>query len=251
MNNETKYNRVPTGIEGLDNLIQGGFIPGSTIMLAGRSGTGKTLFGAQFIYTGAKVYGERGLYVTFEQRPEDIIADVKETFGWDLKELVESNLIKFLPIKVRTIYDPATKKRVMNTTVFDITQKILHAIEEFKVKRVVIDPATAIEIMFSEEPKYVIRTELSLLSERLRESHVTALLIAETGAEYLASPRKSEYIGFIVDAIIYLDFVQVAEEFKRTLTIIKMRRTNHSTYINPFFIKRGGIVVVEKIEQIR
>jgi len=110
MNNETKYNRVPTGIEGLDNLIQGCFIPGSTIMLAGRSGTGKTLFGAQFIYTGAKVYGERGLYVTFEQRPEDIIADVKETFGWDLKELVESNLIKFLPIKVRTIYDPATKK---------------------------------------------------------------------------------------------------------------------------------------------
>jgi KaiC/GvpD/RAD55 family RecA-like ATPase len=60
-------------------------------MLAGRSWTGKTLFGAQFIYTGVKVYCESGLYVTFEQRPEDIIADIKETFGWDLKELVESN----------------------------------------------------------------------------------------------------------------------------------------------------------------
>ncbi len=250
MNGKFKSPRVPTGVKGLDGLIQGGFVQSSAVMLAGRAGTGKTLFGSQFLYNGAKTHGEVGLYVTLEQSPSDIKKDVLETFGWDFESLEKAGLINFLEITMRTMFDPTSKKRVMTTTLFEITQKILEAIKKFKVKRVVIDPITAIEVMFSEEPKYVVRSELALLSDRLREAGVTTLLVAETAADYMEGARRSEYVGFIVDAIVFLDFIPVAEEFKRTLSVVKMRRTNHSGYIHPFFIRPAGIEVVEKIEDL-
>ena len=79
-------NRTKTGISGFDELIGGGLVEGSTVLVSGRAGTGKTIFGLQFLYNGASKFNEPGVYVTLETRPRDLRLEAKQ-FGWNLEEL--------------------------------------------------------------------------------------------------------------------------------------------------------------------
>lgn len=92
--------RVPTGIEGLDELIEGGFPRGSLILLAGNPGTGKTIFGMQFLYRGAKNYGEKGIYVSFSESKEVISHNMSKVFGFEIKEKNED--VKILDLTTVT-----------------------------------------------------------------------------------------------------------------------------------------------------
>ncbi|HLC65734.1 MAG TPA: ATPase domain-containing protein [Candidatus Nanoarchaeia archaeon] len=74
--------RIKTGIKGFDELVQGGFPEGSSTLITGSPGTGKSIFGLQYIYNGAIKYKERGLYLTFEQRKTDMMNQAVQ-FGWD------------------------------------------------------------------------------------------------------------------------------------------------------------------------
>ena len=87
--------RVPSGIDGLDAIIEGGFPRGSMILVAGNPGTGKTIFSAQFIYRGAVDYGEKGVYVSFAEGKKSFI-DYMRRFGMDFERLEKEG-------KVRTV----------------------------------------------------------------------------------------------------------------------------------------------------
>lgn len=234
--------RVPTGIKGFDELIGGGFIPCSSVMVGGRAGAGKTLFCGQFLYTGALKHKEPGVYVTLEERVEDLKKDIKETFGWDLDGLEKKKLIVWLPLRVRRVFHPVEKKEVLTMGFYKIIQEIIKAVKSAKAKRVVIDPVSMIEMMFKD--KYMIRSELVTLLDSLKEEGVTTLLVAEIPESEFAFTR-SEFIEFMADAVIKLDVVYLAKEYQRTITVKKMRRSKHSNLIHPFVIERDGIKVLK------
>lgn len=240
--------RVPTGIKGLDKLIEGGFVKDSVVMVTGKTGTGKTGFAASFLYEGAK-RNEPGVYVTTEEREEDIKGDIKAMFGWDLEALEKQKLITFLSIKPiipvapgRVISLEEEIGSIIKLYIIDLTKKIEDAVKAIKAKRVVVDSISIIEMFIKDE--YMRRVALMQLVTNLKDLGVTSV-ITGTIPEASEALSLSGIIEFVVDGVIKLDFVPVAEEFKRTLTIRKLRRTDHSIYIHPFEITREGIKIIE------
>jgi len=236
--------RISTGVEGLDAKMEGGLPRGSVSLVTGKTGTGKTAFSSSFLYSGA-LKGEPGVYITAEEREEDIKGDMKAMFGWDLDALEKKKLIKFITIKPMFPGKAITGDevaRLIKLYIFDLSSKIESAVKETKAKRLVLDSISIIEMFIKDE--YMCRVAMIQLTDKLRELGVTSML---TGTVSEASEALSGggIVEFIVDSIIKLDFVPVAEEFKRTLTIRKMRRTDHSIYIHPFDITGTGLKVIE------
>lgn len=236
--------RVSTGITGLDEKMQGGFYLGSSNLIAGKTGTGKTIFCAAFLRHGALIE-EPGVYVTTEQGAEDIKGDIFATFGWDMEALEQKKLIKFISIKPlfpSRAMSADDINKILKSYIYDIMDKIKASVNEIKAKRVVIDSMSIIEMFIRDV--YLSRVAIMQLIENLKKLEVTSILtgtVPET-SEALSSAGILEYL---VDSVLKLDFVPVAEEFKRTLTIRKMRRTDHSTMIHPFEIAKFGLKIIE------
>jgi KaiC/GvpD/RAD55 family RecA-like ATPase len=236
--------RIKTGIIGLDDKIEGGFVLYSVNFVTGKTGTGKTAFAASFLYEGAK-NGEPGLYVTTEESESDIKEDVKAMFGWDLESLERKGLIKFLHIKPTLPSKLASDEDLAKLTrlyVFDLGEKIAQMVSENKIKRLVLDSISIIEMFIKDD--YLRKVAIMQLTEKLKELRVTSL-ITGTIQEESEALSFSGIVEFAADSVIKLDFVPVVEEFKRTLTVRKMRRTNHSILIHPFEITREGIKIIE------
>lgn len=220
--------RIPSGIPGLDKLIEGGFVKGSTILVSGAAGTGKSIFCAQFLMEGLKK-GENCMYITLEQRPEDIIGDVKR-FGWDFQKHIDSKKL------ILEYQDPFQ--------ITDITSPLLDKIKEHKIERVVVD-STAVFGMYYKEA-FEVRKQLFKLLNGLKDIGVTSVLTSEL-------PEEAKTLGkfgveeFVVDGVILLHFLGIGEKNYHSLQIRKMRRTNHEKDIYPMEIGKDGIIV-RKIE---
>ncbi|MBI4175747.1 MAG: ATPase [Candidatus Aenigmarchaeota archaeon] len=239
-----KIERITTGVKGLDEKMQGGFYRGSVNLITGKTGTGKTAFSSTFLFQGA-LKGEPGFYMSTEERVEDIRGDIAAMFGWDLSQIEKKKLLNFIYVKptfpLKSINTEEMNKFV-KLYLFDITDQVVKGIKANDAKRVVIDSVSIIEMFVKDE--YLSRTVLIQLVEKLKSLGVTVLLtgtIPET-SEALSGGGIIEYI---VDSVIKLDFLPVAEDFKRTLTIRKMRRTDHSVHIHPFEIGKSGIEIIE------
>ncbi|MBI4181735.1 MAG: hypothetical protein HY520_02090 [Candidatus Aenigmarchaeota archaeon] len=236
--------RIATGVAGLDSKLQGGFFKTSVNLVTGKTGTGKSAFCASFLYAGVQKK-EPGFYLTTEEREEDIKADIESMFGWDLAALEQRKLLKFLSIKPvfpgkRISTDEMN--RLIKLYVYDIAEKLDQGIRAVKARRVVIDSVSLIEMFIKDE--YLSRTVLMHLVEKLKNMGVTAIFTG-TVPETSEGLSGGGIIEYLVDGVIKLDFVPVAEEFKRTLTIRKMRRTDHSVLIHPFDIGKAGLRLVE------
>ncbi len=236
--------RFSTGVEGLDAKMEGGLVKGSVTLLTGKTGTGKTAFCASYLYAGA-LRSDPGLYVTTEEREEDIKNDIAAMFGWDFTLLEQRGLIKFLPIRPQipsTVTTGEDLGRYVKLYIFQIMDTIIKAIREINAKRLVLDSVSIIEMFIKDE--YLSRVALIQLMDKLKELGVTSL-ITGTVPETSEALSGGGIVEFIADAVIKLDFTPISEEYKRTLTIRKMRRTNHSIYIHPFDITRTGLKVIE------
>jgi circadian clock protein KaiC len=229
------YERVTSGITGLDKYIGGGFIKGSTILVSGSTGSGKTIFCSQFIMEGLK-NGENCMFITLEEEPEELIDDVKE-FGWDFKKYIDEGHL-FLEYK-----DPLQ--------LLDITGPLLEKIQQKNVKRIVVDSTSALEIYFEKESE--IRKELFKLLKELKKIKVTSLLTSElpeaSGGQRYEKLAKFGVEEFLVDAVISLYYFGIGNFSSNTMEIRKMRRTNHVRESLLFVFGKDGISVkdVEKI----
>ncbi|MFH1432699.1 MAG: ATPase domain-containing protein [archaeon] len=235
--------RLKTGIIGLDEKTEGGFVKGSIILVVGKTGTGKTQFCSSFIYAGA-IEKESGLYITTEERVEDIKEDINSMFNWDFTELEQKGLVKFLSIKAIYPERPLGEEtqRITKSYLISIRSQIAEAIKEVKAQRVVLDSVSILE-MFMQD-RYMARVMLFGLVEYFKALQVTVVVSGEI-PETSQGLTGSGIIEYLVDGVIKLDFVPVSEEFKRTLTIRKMRRTDHSTLIHPFEITPNGLHLVK------
>ncbi len=218
--------RVSTGIPGLDELIEGGFVKGSTVLISGCAGAGKTIFCSQFLLEGLKK-GENCLFITLEETPEDIIEDVS-VFGWDFKKYIDEGklIIEFAdPFELTDIISPLIEK-----------------IKKFDISRVALDSTSILGLYFDRAAE--IRKQLYKLVRALKKTGVTALLTAEIpeGSHFISRFGVEE---FVVDGVIVIHTLGTGEGMYRSIQIKKMRRTNHSHDIHSLKITENGIVVVE------
>ncbi len=216
--------RVPSGIPGLDSLIEGGFEEGSINLVSGKTGTGKSTFSTQFLVNGASKYNDKGLLITTEETAGNIRKQVYK-FGWDLNGMEKKGVIKVLEVRP---FDIQT-----------LTTRILELIENTGAKRVVIDSVSMFELYMSEAFK--IRKAVFQVLQKLRELNRTTIITAEILEESKGLSR-SGVIEFMADSVILLQYLAIAK-YKRSLSIRKMRMTNHSTDIHPFEITANGIKV--------
>lgn len=234
--------RVTTGMINLDDKMEGGFVEGSVNLIVGKTGTGKTTFCCSFMYNGA-VNNIPTVYLTTEERVVDIKKDIESMFKWDIDPLESRGLINFLSLKPMVpSVDMEHTSRLAKSYVSELLRKITESLEKTKAKRLIIDSISVIQLFIND--LYLSRIILTSLMDKLREMGITTV-ISGTITESSGVLAGAELIESTVDSVIKVDFVPVAEDFKRTITIRKMRRTNHSTLIYPFEITPEGMKLIE------
>lgn len=237
--------RVKTGIKGLDELIEGGLPKSSSILLSGEAGTGKTIFSLQYIYSGAKDYGEAGIYVTFEEKPEELRREALQ-FGWDIKKYETKKKIVILDAASLRVGVPSDEDFYMKSDVDlkSLLSKLYEIAMDIDAKRIVINSLPA--FFFSEDSEKM-RDDIYMMGRVLAETKATSILITEiiNGQGY----SRFGYEEFITRGVITLHLVEGEKamprmsEYKRSIFIRKMRETNHKIKQYPFSITNDGIVV--------
>ncbi len=161
--------RIKSGIPGLDELIEGGFPVGSTTLLSGGTGTCKTIFSMQYIYNGAKLYNEPGLFVTIEANPKNIAWNM-QSFGWDIGQLQEEGRINIYRMHL-------APKKTFGDLVKDELVTITGIVKELGIKRIAVDSTTAFASLI-DDPS-TIRSILLKFAEALKEMNCTTSFTSE------------------------------------------------------------------------
>jgi circadian clock protein KaiC len=226
--------KAPTGITGLDQITRGGLPLGRVTLVAGSTGTGKTLLGLEFLVAGARDYGEPGVLMTFEESKAKVALNVR-SLGFDLDELVRDGPLEVLSFRV----DPG---EIFATGEFDFEPLFTllgEAIRRTGAKRVVLD---AIEVLFgSFGDDSTVRSELRRLTRWLEDHGVTAIVTGERGDKGLTRHAIEEYV---TDCVIMLDHRVSEEVSTRRLRVVKYRGSAHGTNEYPFLISASGFVVL-------
>jgi len=224
-----KTERVESGILGLDPLIDGGFVKGSTNLVAGMTGTCKTIFCCQYIWQGLKS-GEPGLYVSLEQNSDEIREEVA-SFGFDFDPYIKSKKCVFAD-------ELPTSFAKLEKSVFD-------KIVKTNAKRFVLDSLSIMQ-MGLEEPTSApkLRRDLFKFLKALKTMGVTSLLITEIPENDPKRLSRAGFEEFVADGVIILNYLEYAAGgVPRSLLIRKMRKTNHGVDIYPFEITKKGVVI--------
>ncbi len=245
--------RVKTGIDGLDELLNGGIPERNSILVCGSPGTGKSIFGLQYIYTGAK-NGEPGLYVSIEEKPEKL-RDQALAFFKDFNKYEKAKKIMFLKIP-------------NDVTNLDITGLIERAAKKIKAQRIVID---SLSILSINAPMYKIKLKAGLDKDvifsraelrpsslgysdetkqfiymfvnRVNEIGASTLFIADSPEQggYLTRDTVSE---FVCDGVIRLKQLIIGRTVQRVLEIIKMRNTPIQPGFHSLVFGKRGLQIV-------
>jgi circadian clock protein KaiC len=226
--------KAPTGIRGLDDVTQGGLPQGRPTLLCGSAGCGKTLFAMTFLYNGAVDYNEPGVFLAFEEQPEDLIKNVG-SLNYDIEKLIAEKKLAIDHVEIeRTKIDEAGEYDLEGLFI-----RLGFAIDSIGAKRVVID---TIETLFSGlENEQVLRSELRRLFEWLKSKGVTAIITGERGEGTLTRYGLEEYVA---DCVILLDNRVHDQLSTRRLRIVKYRGSAHGTNEYPFIIDEQGITVM-------
>ncbi len=220
--------RVETGIHELDEMLRGGLIRGDSTLLAGSAGTGKTTIGLQFLFSGATQFSENGIYVTFEQLPQQIYRDAK-SFGWDIETLEKENKMRIVCTSPDLLLKGLDKGLLDN------------AIRETNAKRVVIDSLSHMQMYV---PESDLRKEAYRFINYLKIKGLTSMLIYENPQILSTALTITEVgISFLVDCVILLRFVEIESTMRKALVVFKMRGSDHDKHLREFQITSNGIRV--------
>ena len=226
--------KSPTGIGGLDEITQGGLPQGRPTLLCGSAGCGKTLFGMTFLYNGAVEYNEPGVFLAFEERPDDLIKNVG-SLNYDIEKLIAEKKLAIDHVELE-------RSKIAESGEYDLEGLFIRlgfAIDSIGAKRVVVD---TIETLFGGlENEQLLRSELRRLFEWLKEKGVTAVITGERGEGTLTRYGLEEYVA---DCVILLDNRVHDQLSTRRLRIVKYRGSAHGTNEYPFIIDEQGITVM-------
>lgn len=224
--------RLPTGIEGLDALVDGGFLSGSTTLFAGPTGSGKTTAALQFIISGVE-QGEPGLYINFQENPTQLARSV-ESLGWDIEQLKDDglNLLYMSPVELQ---------------IDSIIGTVFRLIEDLEVKRVVID-AVGDLITAASDPARM-HDYLYALTQHFSVNGLTTVFTYETthGITGSGMEKDGQRFSYMSDSVILLNLDLKNKPVKRILSVIKQRASDHVLGLHEFTISQDGICVGREV----
>lgn len=228
LNHAVSTERVSTGVPALDEMFGGkGYILGSSILVSGTAGTGKTSLAAQFVDAGC-ARGERCVFFSFEESPNQIIRNI-HSIGIDLDRWVDKDLLRFSAAR------PTTFGLEMHLV------KLHKTIEEFKPKLVVVDPLTA---LLQSGTRHETTSMVLRLIDFLKGRQITAVMSSLTsGSDALEQTEVN--ISSLVDAWLLLRDIESGGERNRGLYILKARGLAHSNQIREFLLTSQGIQLRE------
>jgi circadian clock protein KaiC len=223
-----------TGISGFDELTSGGLPRGRPTLVCGGAGCGKTVFGLEVLVRGATQYGEPGAIFTFEERADELAANVA-SFGFDLPRLIAQKRLIVEQVRI----DRAEIEEAGDYDLDGLFIRLAHAIDSVGAKRVLLD---TLEVLFAGlANKDILRSELRRLFRWLKDKGVTAVITGERGESTLTRHGLEEYVS---DCVILLD-LRVQEQIStRRLRVVKYRGARHGTDEYPFLIGDHGISVL-------
>ncbi len=238
--------RVPTGVKGLDEMLGGGLPSGRCILVCGGPGSGKTIFGVQFLYNGAVEYGEAGLYVSLDESPSHLREDVSG-FGWDIERLerdgklaiVDASPIRTIPGRVQ-IGKLSIGKR--DFKMLSLIESVRSRAQEIGAKRVVIDSISSLILQYPDDSER--RTAILDLFESLTELGTTCLIMTELRATALE--RQIEAEEFLSHGVIIFHTFNESGRLIRSIQIEKMRGIPHDHELRPYRIHKAGIEIFAK-----
>lgn len=221
--------RVKVGIVGLDDMLGGGLIAGSICSLIGTYGTGKTTFSLEFVWDGLKK-GESIIYISLEEREERILLYMRQK-GWDVEPFLNKTLFV---IKL----DPTDFNLANNR----IKNELPKLIEKVKASRVVIDPISLFEDLFTSDSER--RQEMFRFIEGLRDKQCTIMMTSETDRDNVFSSRHA-LIEYLSDTVILLRYVRPSDltDVHLALEVVKMRMSSHSREIKPYELMQDQVLV--------
>jgi len=231
----TGVKKALTGIAGFDEITGGGLPAGRPTLVTGSAGSGKTLFGVEFLVRGARDHGEPGVLLAFEESASDLRDNVA-SLGFDLPRLEREGLMVVDAVRL----DPSG---IVMTGDFDLEGLFIRlgaAVDAVGAKRVVLD---TIEVLFGALPdENVVRAELGRLFRWLRERGLTTVITGERGTG--AGLTRFGIEEYVSDCVIVLDHRVEEELSTRRLRVVKYRGSLHGTNEYPFLITATGVVVV-------
>ncbi|MGC1676131.1 MAG: circadian clock protein KaiC [Candidatus Binataceae bacterium] len=228
-----RLEKALTGITGFDEITFGGLPRGRATLICGSPGSGKTMLGMEFLVNGARMYGEPGVFVAFEETKNELTVN-SAALDFDLDQLVRDGMLAIDHVHI----DP---NEIAETGEYDLEGlfiRLKYAIESIGAKRVVLD---TIETLFSGfSNTALLRAEIRRLFQFLKSFGVTAMVTGERGENSLTRFGLEEYVA---DCVILLDHRVTDQITTRRIRIVKYRGSRHGTNEYPFIIDEQGFSV--------
>ncbi len=227
-----------TGIQGLDDITTGGIPQNRPTLLLGNTGCGKTIMAMQFLINGIEMFNETGVFITFEEKTDELVLNVG-SFDFDLNTHLTNNKLYIEHIHI-------IPEEIHDTGKYDLEGlfiRIEHAINKVKAKRVVLD---SIDTLFYGLDYKILRSEFKRLLTWLKEKKVTAIITSEMGETFHSRNGLEEYVA---DCVITLDNRITNQIATRRLRILKYRGSFHGNNEYPFIIDEKGITVFPNVSE--
>lgn len=223
--------RLSLGVTRLDEMMGGGILEGDSLLVAGPSGTGKSVLATQFIAEGLR-QGEHGIMAIFEERPGGYVQR-GDSFGLDLKAAEEAGALEVLYL------------RPLDLSVDETMQAILDAIQRIGAKRLVIDSLVGFEMALAPGFREDFRESLYRMIGALTGAGITILSTVEVEDNFTSLQFSRYAISFLTDDILRFRYVEIDGQLRRMMVVIKMRGGNHSKHFREYVITEKGLAVIE------
>ena len=226
------HRRLSFGIPELDKMLGGGVREGDSVLVAGSSGTGKSVLATQFIAEGIR-QGEPGIVAVFEERPQ-AYAERASSLGLDLESPRKDGKLKILYL------------RPLDLSVDETMHSILDSVQKIGAKRLVIDSLAGFEMALSPGFRADFRESLYRMIFALTGIGVTILSTVEVDESFTEFPFSTYSISFLTDDIVRLRYVSIDGQLRKIMVVIKMRGGNHAKDIREYEITDKGVVILGK-----
>jgi KaiC/GvpD/RAD55 family RecA-like ATPase len=251
--------RIKTGIEGFDELVEGGLLQGRQYLLSGSPGSGKTTFGVQFLVTGA-MEGEAGAYIAISESIGTIIEDMSR-YNLHIEELIKKNKLFFLDIgptkdygqydEVSTLITTSYEQTTVSTespenappTPYTVFKNVETLVKQYSIKRLVIDSLSAIR--FTSQHPALEERSVGRFIRNLKNLGCTTLLLSE-----LLKPDAYTIEQFASHGVIFLhNYMDKQGNMTRALQIIKLRGTKHNCDMHVAEFTDKGLKVAKSLKK--